>query len=247
MIKIKQLALAGLVTLSPIAYSEPVRIAIDGSYAPFAVVDASGQLQGFDVDIANALCTQMNADCTLVSQNWDGMIPGLKVRKYDAIISSMSITQERARVVDFTDRYYSNVLAFIGSKQRTFVLDKAHLKGLSVGAYRSTVSSQYLEDGFDGVVDIKLYDTQDQAYMDLKAGRIDLLVSDKFPAWNWLASQDGQQYEFKGPDVDIDDKVAIAIRKNSPLRQRFNAAIKDIRANGVYQQINARYFPFSIY
>ena len=247
MIKIKHLALSGLLSLSLTATADPIRIAIDGSYAPFAVIDAAGQLQGFDVDIANALCKEMKADCKLVSQNWDGMIPGLKVRKYDAIISSMSITEERLRVVDFSNRYYSNTLAFIGAKGRSFQLDQDGLKGLSVGAYRSTISSQYLEDNYQGIVDIKLYDSQDLAYMDLKSNRIDLLVSDKFPVYNWIKSNDGNGFEFKGDDIDINDQIAIAIRKGSPLKARFNTAIDKIRENGVYQQINARYFPFSIY
>lgn len=247
MTKIKQLALCGLIAFTSTSQADTIRIAIDGSYAPFAVTDASGELKGFDVDIARALCKDMKADCQLVSQNWDGMIPGLRVRKYDAILSSMSITEERAKVVDFSQRYYSNVLAFIGARDSNFTLTDKGLKGLSIGAYRSTVSSQYLEDNYAESVDIKLYDTQELAYIDLKAQRIDLLVSDKFPAWSWLNSADGKGFEFKGEDIDINDKVAIAVRKNSPLKARFSQAIDNIRANGIYQQINARYFPFSIY
>lgn len=232
-----------------------IRIAVDGSYAPFAQVNDKGELYGFDVDIAKALCHQMKAKCKIQAQTWDGMIPGLKVGKFDAVISSMSITPERAKVVDFSERYYSNVLAFIGPKDKHIEVTDEGLKGLTIGAYRSTVSSQYLEDHYADKVSIKLYDTQDLAYLDLKADRIDLLLSDKFPAYNWLsqsASDSGkpvanQDYEFKGKDIDIDDQIAIALKKGSPLRQDFNQAIQDIHNDGTYQKINSKYFPFSIY
>jgi polar amino acid transport system substrate-binding protein len=96
-------------------------------------------------------------------------------------------------------------------------------------------------------VDVKLYDTQDNAYLDLAAGRLDGLLSDKFPAYDWLQSEEGQGFEFKGDDIDIGDKIGIAVRKNDPLKEKFNAAIKAIVENGTYETINARYFPFSIY
>jgi len=225
-----------------------IRIAVDGSFAPFAQVDENGELFGFDIDIAHALCADMKVSCRIMPQTWDGMIPGLKVGKFDAVISSMSITQERAKVVDFSERYYSNVLAFIGAKAQQFDLSNKGITGLTVGAYRATVSSQYLEDNDNGKVKIKLYDTQDLAYLDLKAGRIDLLLSDKFPAYDWLASsQQNAQFEFKGEDIDINDKIAIALKKGSALREPFNQAIKNIWQNGTYQTINNKYFPFSIY
>lgn len=224
-----------------------IRIAVDGSYAPFAQVNEKGELFGFDIDIANALCHDMKLECEIVPQTWDGMIPGLKVGKFDAVISSMSITQERAKVVDFSERYYSNMLAFIGPKKTVFDTTDKGLKGLTIGAYRATVSSQYLEDNYSGQINIKLYDTQELAYLDLKAERIDLLLSDKFPAYDWLASQSKHVFEFKGKDIDINDKVAIALKKGSSLRQPFNQAIKNLWENGTYQSINNKYFPFLIY
>lgn len=224
-----------------------IRIAVDGSYAPFAQVNEQGELFGFDIDIAKALCHEMQRECDIVPQTWDGMIPGLKVGKFDAVISSMSITQERAKVVDFSERYYSNVLAFIGPKKTAFEITDKGIEGLTIGAYRATVSSQYLEDNYFDKVNIKLYDTQELAYLDLKAGRIDLLLSDKFPAYDWLVGQSKPVFEFKGEDIDIDDKVAIALKKGSALRLPFNQAIKNIWENGTYQNINNKYFPFSIY
>lgn len=238
---------AGTALTASLAQAEKIRIATEGAYAPFNMIDANGELKGFDVDIAHALCAEMKADCELVAQDWDGIIPGLLTRKYDAIIASMSITEERLRVVDFTERYYSNVLAFAAAKDSDFKTDMDSLKGKVIGAQRATIAGLYLEDNLADTVEVKLYDTQDNAYLDLAAGRLDGLLSDKFPAYDWMQSEEGQGFEFKGADIDIDDEIAIAVRKNDPLKEKFSAAIKAIVDNGTYEKINAEYFPFSIY
>ncbi|SFX66157.1 ABC transporter substrate-binding protein [Marinospirillum alkaliphilum] len=236
---------AALVSTSALA--DRIRIATEGAYAPFNYIDNTGALQGFDVDIAKALCAQMKAECDIVAQDWDGIIPGLRARRYDAIIASMSITPERQRVVAFTDPYYSNVLAFIGPKGTEMKTDAASLRGKTLGAQRATIAGQYLQDNLGRNVTVRLYDTQDNAYLDLAAGRLDGMVSDKFPAYDWLQTEAGSRFEFKGEDIDIDDKIGIAVRQNdNALRERFNKALKEIVDNGVYAEINARYFPFSI-
>jgi len=235
-------------TLSAVAASsafagDKIRIATEGAYAPFNMVDDKGELQGFDVDIAKALCAEMKADCTIVAQDWDGIIPGLMSRKYDAIIASMSITEERLKVVDFTNPYYANVLAYVGPEDKSM----GDMKGKTLGAQRATIAGQYLEDNLGKTASVKLYDTQDNAYLDLAAGRLDGMLSDKFPAYDWLRTDDGKGFEFKGEDIDIDDKIGIAIRKGDALKDKFNKALQAIVDNGTYAQINAKYFPFSIY
>ncbi|MBR9882717.1 MAG: ABC transporter substrate-binding protein [Oceanospirillales bacterium] len=248
----KVIAAVSLVSLSALGTTltyagDKIRIATEGAYAPFNMTNEQGEAVGFDVEIAKALCTEMKADCEIVTQDWDGIIPGLMGRKYDAIVASMSITEERLRVVDFTEPYYSNVLAYVGPKGKALDTSEAGLKGLTIGAQRATVAGQYLEDNLASVVNVKLYDTQDNAYLDLAAGRLDGLLSDKFPAYDWLNSADGEGFEFKGDDIDINDKIAIAVRKGDPLKDKFSAAIKAIVDNGTYAEINAKYFPFSIY
>ncbi|MCL4758054.1 MAG: ABC transporter substrate-binding protein [Rhodocyclaceae bacterium] len=241
------LIVAGAAALALPAHAQKLRIATEGAYAPFNFVDASGKLQGFDVDIANALCEKMKVECEIVAQDWDGIIPGLQARRYDAIVASMSITAERERVVAFTKPYYSNVLAFIGAKDKPWATDASGQKK-TLGAQRATIAGQYLEDKLGKTVNVKLYDTQDNAYLDLVAGRLDGMVSDKFPAYDWLQTEAGRNFEFKGADIDIDDKIAIAVRRqDKELRERLNAAIDAIVADGTYQAINARYFPFPIY
>ncbi len=236
-----------LMTAQAATAGDKIRIATEGAYAPFNMVDSNGELIGFDVEIANALCEEMKADCEIVAQDWDGIIPGLRARKYDAIIASMSITEERLRVVDFSEKYYSNVLAFVTPEGSEIKTTKEGLKGLTVGAQRATIAGQYLEDNLSDVVSVKLYDTQDNAYLDLAAGRLDVLLSDKFPAYDWLRTDDGKGFAFNGEDIDINDEIGIAVRKGDDLKDKFSAAIKGIVANGKYAEINEKYFPFSIY
>lgn len=235
---------ASLTSMS-VSAADKVRIATEGAWAPFNFIDASGKPQGFDVDIAWALCEKMQAECEIVTQDWDGLIPGLKVRKFDAIIASMSITEERLRAVDFTNKYYSGGLRYLGLKGQAF--DANDLKGKVVGAQRATLAAQYLEDNVDGVT-LKLYDTQDNVYLDLVAGRLDIVLSDELPTYDWLKSSgnDGK-FEFKGDAFKKDDNIGIAVRKGDKLKDKFNKALEEILADGTYQTINEKYFPFSIY
>ncbi len=227
------------------AHADKIRIGTEGAYPPFNMIDSNGQVAGFDVDIAKALCEKMKAECTFVTQDWDGIIPGLLARKYDAIVASMSITDERKQAVDFSDRYYSNSLAFIAKKGSG--LDAGKLGGKSVGAQRATVAAQWMEDNLKDAA-IKLYDTQENAYLDLSSGRLDALVTDLLPGYDWLQSDQGKGFEFVGKKIDINDQIGIAVRKSDgKLRDRLNQAIKAIRADGTYARINQKYFPFDIY
>ncbi len=247
---IRTLLLACLVTASgmfvPTAKAEEsIKIATEGAYPPFNAKDASGALIGFDVEIANALCEQIKAKCEIIAQDWDGIIPGLVAKKYDAIVASMSITDERKEKVDFTDRYYSNYLRLV-AKKGSGISGPDDLKGKTVGAQRATVAAQWAEDKLGSNASVKLYDTQTAAYSDLEAGRLDALASDIYPAYDWLQSQ--SDYEFVGDKIDINDTIGIAVRKGEDgLREKLNAAFKAIRENGKYAEINAKYFPFDIY
>ena len=235
---------AGL--LAAPAQAETIRIATEGAYPPFNMKDKAGNLTGFDVDIAKALCDQMKAKCVIVAQDWDGIIPGLLAKKYDAIVASMSITAERKKKVDFTAPYYKNYLRFVARKGKKLMVDKKGLKGKIVGAQRQTVSSKHLETAYKGVVKIKVYGTQQAAWLDLKAGRTDAVLADIYPGHDWISKN--KRFAFVGKKIDINDQIGIAVRKeDSALRDKLSAAIKAIRANGTYAKINAKYFPFDIY
>jgi polar amino acid transport system substrate-binding protein len=164
------------------------------------------------------------------------------------IVASMSITEERQQAVDFTNPYYTNKLQFIAPKSSDLKTDKVSLKGKVIGAQRATIAGTWLEDNLGDVVEIKLYDTQENAYLDLNSGRVDGVLADKFVNWEWLKSDAGKDYEFKGEPVFDNDKIAIAVRKNdTALTNNLNAALKAIVDNGTYKKINDKYFPFSIY
>jgi polar amino acid transport system substrate-binding protein len=232
-------------TLGAAQAQEVLKIGTDGAYPPFNNLTADGKLEGSDIDIANALCAEMKVTCEFVTQDWDGIIPALQAGKFDAIIASMSITDERKQKVDFTNPYYSNHLRIV-AKKGSGITGPDSLKGKTVGAQRSTLAATYSEDKLGRTSTVKLYDTQTAAYSDLEAGRLDGLVSDVYPAFDWLKDKPG--YEFVGAKIDIDDKIGIAVRKgDTELQSALNKALKAIRDNGTYAKLNAKYFPFDIY
>ena len=227
--------------------ADKLRIGTEGAYPPFNLIDASGKVVGFDVDIANALCAKMKVECEVVTSDWDGIIPALNASKFDFIVASMSITEERKQAVDFTDPYYTNKLQFIGPKGTEFKTDKASLKGKVIGAQRATIAGTWAEDNLGDTIELKLYDTQENAYLDLASGRVDGVLADTFVNWEWLKSDAGKGFEFKGDPVFDNDKIGIAVRKGDPLQGKLNEALKAIVADGTYKKINDKYFPFSIY
>jgi len=255
---LKILAAAGiaLATLSGAATADmagkKVRVGTEGAYPPFNFKDASGELKGFDIDIAKALCAAMKAECSFVAQDWDGIIPALLAKKYDAIIASMSITDERKKKVDFTDKYYSTPAKFIVDKKGGISdVSVDGLKGKTVGAQGSTIHANFLEDVYKGA-NVKLYKTQDEANADLAAGRLDAILADSAVLNDWLKTKDGNCCKFTGPGFN-DPKyfgvgAGIAVRKgDDELREALNKAIKTILDDGTYKKINDKYFPFSVY
>jgi arginine/ornithine transport system substrate-binding protein len=230
-----------------------VRIGVEGAYPPFSFVQPDGELAGFDIDIAKALGGAMGAEVVLVAQDWDGMIPALMAKKYDAILASMSITEERKKKVAFTKKYYRTPAKFITKKGAMPVFSPEALKGKTVGVQRATIHDQYLTDVYGKDVDIKRYGSQDEAYLDLVAGRVDLLLADSVALFDgFLKKEEGKDFEFVGPNLNdrkwFGDGAGIAIRKqDKDLQELFNTAIDTIRSNGVYKSIQDKYFDFDVY
>lgn len=222
--------------------SKVLRIGTEGAYAPFNYTNADGSLGGFDVELAQALCADMQVTCEIIAQDWDGIIPGLKAGKYDAIVAAMSITPERAEQVSFTDPYFSNTLVFLAKKDSSFDPDNSNdIDDNLIAAQRSTISSQWLESTYPKAK-MKLYDTLSNAFLDLGSGRVDAMISDKVPALQWLNSTSGDDYVLKGNEIDIDDNFAIAVRSGDELQGKFNQALANIKSNGTYDELNHRYF-----
>lgn len=230
-----------------------VRIGVEGAYPPFSYTTADGKLEGFDIDIAKALCKAMGVEYKLVAQDWDGIIPALMARKYDAIIASMSITEDRKKKVAFTNKYYQTPAKFICKKGMVKEFSPEVLKGKTVGVQRATIHDNYITDNYGKDVKIKRYATQDEAYLDLAAGRVDFLLADSVALSDgFLKKPEGIDYEFVGPDLTdprwFGQGAGIAIRKrDKDLVQMFNKAIEQIRADGTYKAIQDKYFDFNVY
>ena len=230
-----------------------IRVGVEGAYPPFSWVEKDGTLKGFDIDIAMALCEEIGAECVLVPQDWDGIIPALLARKYDAIIASMSITEERKKKVAFSEKYYNTPAKFARKKGSGITISKAGLKGKKVGVQRATTHDNFITAEFGDSVEIKRYGTQDEAYLDAISGRVDLLLADSIAMEDgFLKTDKGKGWEFVGPGYS-DPKyfgvgAGIAVRKSDgELAKLFSLAIKVIRSNGVYHRINGKYFAFDVY
>jgi len=245
-------AAALLMAVGAAQAQEKLRIGTEGAYPPFNNLTADGQLVGFDIDIANALCEEMQVECEFVTQDWDGIIPALQANRFDAIIASMSITEERMKQVDFTNKYYNTPPAIVAPKDTDIAgVAKENLAGKSIGVQGSTTHSNYSEATYTDS-DVRLYPTADEYKLDLINGRIDAANDDITVIEEWLATDEGACCAVVGTITPVDEihglGAGIAIRKGEDeLRERFNAAIDAIRANGKYKEINDKYFSFDAY
>lgn len=253
----KRLAIAAAATVFALGIGaaqaqEKLRIGTEGAYPPFNNLTADGSLVGFDIDIANALCEEMKVECEFVTQDWDGIIPALQANRFDAIIASMSITEERMKQVDFTEKYYNTPPAIVAPKDTDIKgVTKEDLAGKTIGVQGSTTHSNYSEATYTDS-DIKLYPTADEYKLDLINGRIDAANDDISVIEEWLATPEGACCKIVGTITPVDEihgsGAGIAVRKGEDeLRERFNAAIQAIRASGKYKEINDKYFAFDVY
>jgi len=244
-------ALVAAASLS-IAIAQPAsyRIATEGTYPPWSFKDAQGQLQGWDVDIANALCEKMKVKCEIVAQDWDGIIPGLLAKKFDLIVASMAITEQRRQRVDFSDKYKETISRFIAKKGTPEDISPAALKGKSIGVQRGSIQASYLSQNYKDS-EIKFYDTPQAAELDLVAGRVDYALGNMVTYYvGFFKTPESANYAFVGPDLKgglLGDGNGIAVRKgDTETLARVNAALAAIRADGTYDRITAKYFPFKL-
>ena len=254
------LALLGalaLSLLSPLALADeakPMRIGIEAAYPPFAMKTPEGTITGFDYDIGNALCEEMQVKCVWIEQEFDGLIPALKVRKFDAVLSSMAITEDRLKSVDFTNKYYDTP-ARLAMKAGTVINDPlVDLKGKKIGVQRASIYDRYATGEFTPVgVEVVRYSSQNEIFLDMAAGRLDATLADAVNIDDgFLKTDAGKGFALVGPDFTekkyIGDGIGIAVRKgDKATAEKFNAAIAAIRANGKYQQVQDKYFNFNVY
>jgi polar amino acid transport system substrate-binding protein len=216
-------------------------------YPPYSSKDASGKWVGWEIDLMNAVCKQMNEKCELVEVAWDGIIPALTSKQIDVIWSSMSITDDRKKTIDFTDMYYDTPTVIIGPKDGDKDISPEHLKGKTLGAQVSTIHEKYLQKYFGAGSEIKTYQTQDEANNDLAAGRLDYVQADGTALDAFLRTEQGQACcELKGtvpPDPTIlGQGVGGGLRKeDTALKEKLNAAIAELVKSGELQKITDNY------
>jgi polar amino acid transport system substrate-binding protein len=233
-------------------------------YPPFTSPDASGKWVGWEVDLMDAVCAEMKAKCEIVPVAWDGIIQALQAKKFDVIWSSMSITDERMKQIDFTDKYYNTPAVLIGPKSDTSkvgvidnptaagrkIVDPASVKGKVVGAQIQTIHANYVKTYLTGS-ELKLYDTQDNCNADLVAGRIDYAIADSIALDAFLKSDQGKDMEVKvivPEDPIFGHGVGGGLRKDdTALKAKLNAALAAVRKSGKYDEISKKYFIFDIY
>jgi polar amino acid transport system substrate-binding protein len=214
-------------------------------YAPFTSKDASGKWVGWEVDFMNALCADIKEKCSIEEVAWDGIIPALQAKKFDAIMSSMSITPERAKTINFSDMYYNSAAVLIGPKGADKDFSPEHLKGKNVGVQVSTTHAAYIAKYYEpkGAV-VKTYATQDEANADLAAGRLDYVMADGVALQAFIDTDQGKCCEVKGAvPIDIDvlgPGVGFGIRKDdAALLAKVNKGIQDLAGDGTFAKITA--------
>ena len=261
-------SIAALAILSISAQAGSIKIGTEGAYPPWNAKDESGKLIGFEIELANFLCIYMKADCTLVEQDWDGMIPGLIMRKFDAIMAGMSITSKRQKTINFSQGYASDGASLAVMKgsslegldtspinlSNTDSATKKVLKtltealaGKTVGVQTATIHQDFLESGLVGKVNIRTYKTQDEVNLDLVAGRIDAGLADILAITDF-AEKSGKPVVLTGPVYSggpFGGGVGVGIRKeDTQLLKDFNKAIDTARKNGKITELAIKWFGF---
>ncbi|MBL8521096.1 MAG: ABC transporter substrate-binding protein [Betaproteobacteria bacterium] len=229
-----------------------LKVGVEGAYPPFSEAKAGGKVEGFDIDIANALCEQMKAQCSFVQLDFDALIPALTAKKIDAIIASMSITEERLKQIDFSDKYYHTPTRLVIKTGSAITPTPDGLKGKKLGVQRGTTHDKFVSVTF-AQSDIQRYANQEDSFKDLAAGKLDAVLVDTVNAsWGFFKTPAGKGFSFAG-QVYLDPKffgygAGVGVRKaDAELRAKFNEAIAAIRKDGTYKKINDKYFDFDIY
>lgn len=245
------LAISSFVAASSVSAEDAtVRIATEGTYAPWSFVDASGQLTGWDVDIANALCEHMQVKCTIQAQEWDGIIPGLNAKKYDMIVASMGVTEARKKQVAFTKKYKNTSSQFAAKKGTITDTSPEALAGKRIGVQRGSIQDSFLTQNYPNS-EIVRYDKTTDVEMDLLSGRVDALLANRVTSMiGFLSKPEASDFELVGKEYSgglLGDGNAIAVRKDDmDLLAKIDVAIDAIVADGTYDKITAKYFKFKL-
>ncbi|MCD2184805.1 lysine/arginine/ornithine ABC transporter substrate-binding protein [Rhizobium sp. GN54] len=249
-----------------------VTIATEGAYAPWNFSGPNGALEGFEIDLAKVLCERMKVECEIVAQNWDGIIPSLTAKKYDAIMAAMSVTPKREEVIAFSTPYAAGIngfavaadspLADMPGTGESYSLDSeaaeaqkrideiaALLKGKAVGVQGSTTASTFMEAYFKDGVDIRAYKTTEEHNFDLVSGRLDAVLANATVLAAALEKPDMQGAKLSGPlfSGGVFGVIAVGLRKeDTALKAQFDEAIKGALADGTIKELSIKWFKVDV-
>ncbi len=268
---IKKFSIGLLITLflSVSANADKIRIGTEGAYPPWNSKDASGKLIGFEVELAWTLCRYIGQQCEIVEQDWDGMIPALIMRKFDAIMAGMSITDERKKAINFSQGYADEVASLAvmkgsnlegmqtseginltkksGTVKKDLNTITGALAGKTVCVQTATIHQNFLESGDVGKVNVRTYKTQDEVNLDLASGRCDVALAAAV-AFTDYAEKSKKPVVLVGPTFSggaFGNGVGVGIRKDdTELLKAFNSAINKARKNGDISRIATKWFGF---
>ncbi|MTH61548.1 transporter substrate-binding domain-containing protein [Paracoccus litorisediminis] len=260
--KLKLLSFAAILAcgLGPIAHAAEGELVIgtEGAYPPFSMADANGNVTGFDADVGNAVCAKLQLKCRFVVQAFDGLIPALNAKRFDIIISGMSITDERQKQIDFSRSYGEFPNHFIAKKDSELAgakdLDtlKKDLGGMRVGVQAGTTHAAYVEKNLPDA-QLMTYDTLDQMQIDLASGRLDTSFADVTAQNDFLAKPDGADFQLvdvvidSSSDATLGTGLGIGIRKDeAELKERINQALCDLGADGSMKAASEKWFKMDI-
>ncbi|MBA1156148.1 lysine/arginine/ornithine ABC transporter substrate-binding protein [Microvirga mediterraneensis] len=255
------------------AQEKTVKIATEGAYAPWNFTGAGGKLEGFEIDLANDLCARMKVKCEIVAQDWDGIIPALTAKKYDAIMAGMSITDERKKTIDFAGPYVNGPNGFLVAKdsplakmpgtgeafnltsqqaaaEKAIEAYKPMLKGKTIGVQGSTIHANFADKYLKGTAEIREYKTTEQHDLDLAAGRIDAVLADSTAIMGTLEKPEFKDYALVGPSITgglLGAGVGVGLRKgDEELKKNFNEAIKAAIQDGTVKTLSMKWFKVDI-
>jgi len=251
------LTVALLATVSIGAHAKDwttIRFGVDASYPPFESKGSDGKLVGFDIDLGNEICARLKAKCVWVENDFDGMIPALKAKKFDGVLSSMSMTPQRAEQVAFSSKLFNTPTRLVAKKGSGILPTAESLKGKRVGVEQGTTQEAYAKAYWEPKgVTVVPYQNQDQVYADLTSGRLDAALQDEIQAdAGFLKTPRGKGFAWAGPEVKdpktIGEGTAIGLRKDdAELKAMFNKALAQIHQDGTFTKLEKQYFDVEIY
>lgn len=277
---LKTLSLAALATALAVGGAaaqgkkwDTIKIATEGAYAPWNFTGAGGKLEGFEIDLANDLCNRMKVKCEIVAQDWDGIIPALQAKKYDAIMAGMSATDERKKVINFSNVYANSPNGYLVPKnsplakmpgtgkayslttnpaeaEKAIEATKPVLKGKTIGVQGSTIHSAFADKYLKGTVEVREYKTTEAHDLDLAAGRIDAVLADGTALIGTLQKPEFKDFVMVGPSITgglLGPGVGVGLRQeDADLKKMFDQAIAAAKADGTIKKLSEKWFKIDV-